>query len=163
MRNNPKQESPASDAARLMQALQAIGRVRSLRDPLAALAEETQLTGPQMHALMWLGGEGGLTMGDIARRLGITEKTVTGLVDRLERDHYLKRERDEQDRRVVRCHLTAMGQKVYRELRREILANFERFLGLLDEPDRTALFRILDKFIQRLGEIQAAHQKDKDS
>jgi DNA-binding MarR family transcriptional regulator len=81
----------AGDVVQLRELLVALGRLRSLRDPIATTCEQTQLTPPQIHALLWLGQEETLAMGELARRLGITEKTVTGLVDRLEREGYVLR------------------------------------------------------------------------
>src|SRR6185369_3419957 len=98
------------DVERLKELLLELGRSRPLRDPLSTGAE-LDLAGPQLHAMVWLGHDGPLTMGELARRLGVTEKGVTGLADRLEDAGYGLRERDGKDRRVVRLRLTAMGQE----------------------------------------------------
>jgi DNA-binding MarR family transcriptional regulator len=90
-------------------------------------------------------------MGELARRLGVTEKTITGLVDRLERAGYLQRERLAPDRRVVRCRLTAEGQPTYEKLDRSLLEATGQLLSLLDGSDRKALFRIVEK-LARQGE-----------
>lgn len=149
-RNIPKKEDLASDAARFRELLYALGRRRSLRDPIASTCEELQLTPPQVHALMWLGQDGILTMGELARRLGVTEKTVTGVVDRLERESQVQRERITLDRRVVRCRLTEQGQKTYQKLERLIHEAMLQMLGMLDAADRKALLRILEKLGGRL-------------
>lgn len=149
-RNIPKTEDLASDAARFRELLYALGRRRSLRDPIASTCEELQLTPPQVHALMWLGQDGMLTMGELARRLGVTEKTVTGVVDRLERESQVQRERITLDRRVVRCRLTEQGQKTYQKLERLIHEAMLQMLGMLDAGDRKALLRILEKLGGRL-------------
>ncbi|HEX8818729.1 MAG TPA: MarR family transcriptional regulator [Archangium sp.] len=135
------------DVDRFRRLLFSLGRLHSLRDPLASSCERTPLTAPQIHALLWLGQDEALTMGELARRLGITEKTVTGVVDRLEREGHVQRERDPEDRRVVRCRLTAAGTRVYRKLDRTVLQGMGRMLERLDANDRRALFRILEKLI----------------
>ncbi len=129
-----------------------IARRKSLRDPLSMVCEEAQLTPPQMHTLVWLGQEGGLTMGELARRVSVTEKTVTGLVDRLERDELVHRERDALDRRVVHVRLTPRGTQHYRRIDAAIEESMVRFMGMLDPADRRALLHILDKLVERLGE-----------
>ncbi|WP_224244689.1 MarR family winged helix-turn-helix transcriptional regulator [Hyalangium gracile] len=149
-RNVPKEEDLAGDATRLQQLLYALGRRRSLRDPIASTCEELQLTPPQVHALLWLGKDGMLTMGELARRLGVTEKTVTGVVDRLEREGQVQRERITMDRRVVRCRLTELGQKTYQKLERYLNEAMVQMLGMLDGTDRKALFRIVEKLVRRL-------------
>lgn len=149
-RNIPKQEDLAPDVEQLQQLLYALGRRRSLRDPIAATCEDLQFTPPQVHALLWLGRDGMLTMGELARRLGVTEKTVTGVVDRLEREGHVQRERITMDRRVVRCRLTEAGQKTFQVLHGQLNEAMIQFLGLLDGGDRKALFRILEKLVGRL-------------
>ncbi len=130
--------------------LTTLGRKRSLRDPLASACEQMQLTPSQVHALMWLGQDGTLTMGELARRIGITEKTVTGVVDRLEREGFVQRERSATDRRVVRCSLASGGQQAYQRLDRMIQQQMGVFLEMLDATDRKALFRLLEKLVRRL-------------
>jgi DNA-binding MarR family transcriptional regulator len=132
-----------------------LARIRPLRDPVAASCADLSLTPPQIHALLWLGEDGPLTMGELARRVAVTEKTVTGIVDRLERDGQLARERDPDDRRVVRARLTARGETVYRRIDDDIHGSVRRLLGLLDPPDRRALLRIVDRIIERLGVADA--------
>jgi DNA-binding MarR family transcriptional regulator len=151
-----KGHSLRHDADVLEGRILALARLRPLRDPVAATCEHLALTPPQIHALLWLGEDGPLTMGELARRVAVTEKTVTGIVDRLERDGHLARERDPSDRRVVRTRLTAQGEDAYRRIDGEIHASVQRLLALLDPSDRRALLRIVDRIIERLGVVDAA-------
>lgn len=151
-RNIPIEEDLTSDAARLKELLFAMGRRHSLRDPIASVCEELQFTPPQVHALLWLGRDGALTMGELARRLGVTEKTVTGVVDRLERESHVQRERITGDRRVVHCRLTPKGQETYQQLDGFLLEAVTQIVGLLDGSDREALFRIIEKLTRKLDE-----------
>ncbi len=151
---------PSADARAFRELFLGFSRRRSLRDPLAAMCEETRLTPPQIHALLWLGHDGPLTMGELGRRVGVTEKTVTGLVDRLEQDRYVERERDEEDRRIVRGRLTARGAATYRQLDAAVDHKLARVLGLLDAADRRALFRILEKLLSRMERRLADPRED---
>ncbi len=139
------------EARALREQMLALARRRSLRDPVAASCGELELTPPQIHALLWLGQDGPLTMGDLARRVAVTEKTVTGIVDRLERDGHLRRERDTADRRVVRARLTAQGEQLFRRIDADIEEKVAAVLAALDPADRKALARIVDKLVVRLG------------
>jgi DNA-binding MarR family transcriptional regulator len=120
-------------------------RRRSLRDPVAAACAELDLSGPQVHTLLALGQEGGLTMGELARRVAVTEKTVTGLVDRLERDRLVRRVRDASDRRVIHVALAPEGAALHRRLEAGLLRSLTRLLSRLDAADRRDLFRIIGK------------------
>ncbi|MCE9670667.1 MarR family transcriptional regulator [Myxococcus stipitatus] len=154
---HPKEDEDLSaDVLRLQQLLLALGRRRSLRDPIASTCEQLQFTPPQVHALLWLGQDGSLTMGELARRLGVTEKTVTGVVDRLEREGHLLRERSASDRRVVRCRLTTEGLQTFQRLERFVNQGMFQVMGILDASDRKALFRILEKLLRRIDTLGAA-------
>jgi DNA-binding MarR family transcriptional regulator len=102
-----------------------------------------------------MGHEGPLTMGELARRVAVTEKTTTGLVDRLERDGLVLRLRDGSDRRVVRVKLTAHGARLARRLDAEVLEKLTRLMGRLDAGDRRDLFRIIDKLTEHPEEQNA--------
>jgi DNA-binding MarR family transcriptional regulator len=148
MRTISRQARPggaAADARRLHGLLVGLMRRRSLRDPLAASCAELELSAPQVHTLLALGHEGALTMGDLARRVAVTEKTVTGLVDRLQRDGLVSRVRDDADRRVIHVALTPEGAGLSRRLDAEVLQSLTRLLGRLDAADRRDLFRIFTK------------------
>src|SRR5512143_607411 len=140
----------------LRERLIALARRRSLRDPVAASCEALGLTAPQIHALLWLGHDGPLTMGELARRVSVTEKTVTGLVDRLERDGFLRRERDAADRRLVRARATDRGAAVSRDIEGGVQEKLVQLLALLDARDRRALVGILERLTARLEEPREA-------
>jgi DNA-binding MarR family transcriptional regulator len=146
----PRPPGPAADARRLHGMLVGLMRRRSLRDPLAASCAELELSAPQVHTLLALGHEGPLPMGDLARRVAVTEKTVTGLVDRLQRDGLVERRRDEVDRRVIHVALTGPGEALSRRLDAEVLQAITRLLGRLDAADRRDLFRIIEKLTDSL-------------
>lgn len=139
------------DVARFSTLLTAFGRRQPLRDPMGnAVSDVHALTPPQFHSLMWLGTDGPLTMGELARRVGITEKTMTGVVDRLEEAEYLQRERDAGDRRLVRVRLTDKGAESFERIRREVESRMRALLGILDPDERATLYRLLEKLANGL-------------
>jgi DNA-binding MarR family transcriptional regulator len=125
------------------------------------MGEEGQFTPAQFHTFIWLGHDGALTMGELARRLCVTEKAVTGLADRMEREGYLRRDRNDADRRVVRLHLTRRGGQIFRRVNDIFVSKLGRFLGALDASDRKDLFRILGKLLARVGGLGAPAQKER--
>ncbi|NRD59611.1 MarR family transcriptional regulator [Corallococcus exiguus] len=143
-------EALSKDVDRMQELMFSLGRRRSLRDPIASTCEQLQFTPPQVHALLWLGLDGSLTMGELAKRLGVTEKTVTGVVDRLEREGHLVRERGDTDRRIVRCRLTDKGKQTFAKLDRSMHRAMGVVMGMLDPDDRQALFRVLEKVLSKM-------------
>lgn len=148
---------PEEDVARFKELLTAIGRRNSLRDPLGAVVEDSGIGAAQMHAVMWLFRDAPLTMGAIAQRLGVTDKTITGIVDRLERDGYVLRERNTGDRRVVQVVLAEKGRILAEQIDKSITEKMGLFLALLDQKDRSDLFRIIEHLVQKVDQLASAH------
>lgn len=144
--------APAAEIERLLSLLRDLGRLKSLRDPVGgSIAETYGLTHPQVHAVLWLDDEHPMAMGVLARRLGITEKTVTGIVDRLEEAGIAQRDRASADRRIVRLTLTPLGRERAKVFVARIHEKAGWLLSLLDGADRIALFRILEKVRDRMA------------
>jgi DNA-binding MarR family transcriptional regulator len=131
--------------------LVALSRRRPVRDPVAAACEDLDMTPAQLHIVLWLGTDGALTMGELARRVAVTEKTITGVVDRLERDGLVQRERVSADRRVVQVILAPRGARLFRQIDGDIEAKLTQFLGLLEAVDRQHLVRMLEKLTAKLA------------
>ncbi len=121
-----------------------------MRDPVAAACQDLDLTPAQIHILLWLGNDGSLTMGKLARVVAVTEKTITGMVDRLERDGLVERRRDPTDRRVVHVRLAPKGTSLYRRIDRGIDAKLAKLLGLLEAGDRGHLVRMMETLTAKL-------------
>ena len=144
MKNTSKEGSLRDSASRLRGLLIQAGRNAELRDPLATVLEEAGYTPAQIHAIFWTGSDGSLTMGELAHRIG-SEKTVTGIVDRLERDGVLVRIRDTKDRRVVKVRLSKKGEGIYGQLDRHLRSKLMGFLGVLNREEREVIFRVVTK------------------
>jgi DNA-binding MarR family transcriptional regulator len=95
-------------------------------------------------------------MGELARRLGVTEKTITGVVDRLERAELVRRVRNEADRRVIQVELTGEGSAQFASLDASFVERTAIFLELLEPEDREALFRMIERLISKLLPPEAA-------
>ena len=67
------------------------------------------LSATALGVLEVLGRGGGLSHRELAGALGITPATLTPVVDELERAGEVRRERDRDDRRVVRLSITPEG------------------------------------------------------
>ncbi|PZF91571.1 MarR family winged helix-turn-helix transcriptional regulator [Micromonospora deserti] len=74
------------------------------------LAEEHGLTQAGMVTLMTLAQHGDLPHRAVAEQCFIRPATLTGIVDTLERDGLVERQRDDTDRRSVKLTLTPAGR-----------------------------------------------------
>ena len=148
---NPAPTARDAQARRLRGLLVRLSRHRPMRDPIAAACKGLDLTPAQIHIVLWLGADGPLTMGELARRVAVTEKTITGVVDRLERDLLVQRERDPADRRVVRVRLAPRGLRLHRRVDAGIESKLAELLGLLDADDRKHLVHMVERLAARLA------------
>lgn len=69
-------------------------------------AEQMGLDTAPLSALAKLWRQDGLTITELGDRMFLKASTITSLVDRMERDGLVRRERNEADRRVVKIYLT---------------------------------------------------------
>ncbi len=69
------------------------------------VASRLGITPAELESLDLLAANERVTAGDLARATGLTTGAVTGMVDRLERAGYARRERDPQDRRRIYIRL----------------------------------------------------------
>jgi DNA-binding MarR family transcriptional regulator len=74
---------------------------QALRKPLEAQYARGHLTGPQMLVMEVVCKQDGISMKELASRMGLAHSTVSGIVDRLEKRGLLIRQTLESDRRVT--------------------------------------------------------------
>ncbi len=124
---------------------------RALRDPLHAAHPD--LTGPQIHLIACLAtAPEGLPTTALAQRMCASGPTLTGLVDRLEKQGLVKRERDDDDRRLVRLHLTETGHQAFAILDEHMSERMGRVLQALEPDDRETFVRLMGRIADAFAE-----------
>ena len=73
---------------------------------------ETGITGPQLWAIKVIGDLSPVRVSDLAARMYLNPSTVVGILDRLEARGLVQRNRSDNDRRVVKVQLTAVGKEL---------------------------------------------------
>jgi DNA-binding MarR family transcriptional regulator len=76
------------------------------------------VTMPQLKTLACVAMDNGATSGQVARSLGVSLSTVTGIVDRLAEQGLVLRREDAEDRRITRILPTPQGQALVEQLLR---------------------------------------------
>lgn len=113
--------------------------------------ESENITRVQWIALYYVGINEGITQKDLADRMDLKESTVVRLLDRMEKEEIIKREKDLKDRRVTKLYLTAEG-KIKREKVLPIGETFsnEAIKGISDEH-LTIFIEVLAKIVQNVA------------
>lgn len=114
------------------------------------LREEFDVTLPRFDLLSQLYREpGGLRLGELSRRLMVTNGNLTGLVDRLVEEKLVIRETVAEDRRAIMVRLSKRGERSFAKM---AVAN-ESWLGeMLADADR----RRLNALMQDLEVLKAS-------
>jgi len=104
-----------------------------------------KLTVPQLDIISCLDRSKGLPLSELAERLLVTGGNITGIIDRLERDGYVYRERDTKDRRIVRALLTEKGFDLYKSFLPRYKEVMRKINSVLTTEERQQLQRLLKK------------------
>ncbi|HEY4753804.1 MAG TPA: MarR family transcriptional regulator, partial [Candidatus Limnocylindrales bacterium] len=94
-----------------------------------------------LNVLFVLSAEGPLPMNRLAEVLDVSQASATGIVDRMEQRGLVTRERDDDDRRVVRVTLTPQGAGLISGLAAEQRDKLGRLLDTLADDDAAALLQ----------------------
>ncbi len=103
-----------------------------------------ELTMPQLKVLFLVAGGEGMTMTQVARTLGMTLPTATGVVDRLVSQGLVRRDDDPHDRRVVLLRPTEQGVALVEGLIEASRARIQAILDRLSLDDLRTVARALD-------------------
>ena len=107
MENSKKSQVPIRRDAIEDQVLVALRRIiRSIDIHSRTLVKHYGLTGPQLVVLQEIAKHDEITPGRLARAVSLSQATVTGILDRLEKRSLIARRRSEIDRRRVMVSAT---------------------------------------------------------
>jgi DNA-binding MarR family transcriptional regulator len=81
----------------------------------------------------------------LAQKVALDKATLTGLLDRWERDDLIKRKADPDDRRAIRIFLTPKAKSMRVELTEFYHQNNGMFLSILTSEEREVFERVVDK------------------
>jgi len=102
----------ARDVA-ISEIMQSLRRIfKAIQDYSHEVSEKFGITGPQLWALKTLFQNESLSLTGLSERMYLHPSTITGVIDRLEKKGYMKRNRDKVDRRVIYVQLTAEGKRL---------------------------------------------------
>jgi len=127
------------------------------KQTMAMLADRLSplgVTPAQWQVLVVLWEQDGIVQRDIAERMVIEQATLTRTLDRMERDGFVERRRDENDRRRTRVFVTERGFGLINTLVPEVMAVLSTITSGFSE-DEINTFR---SFLRRLiGNISPEH------
>ncbi|MBI5375294.1 MAG: MarR family transcriptional regulator [Candidatus Schekmanbacteria bacterium] len=115
-----------------------------------------KVTEAQFIAMMFLREKKIATMSELKVWMGIHMSTLTGIIDRMVRDGFVKRGKDNTDRRIVNVSLTKKGSSTSSLLWKVRRERIETMLRMLNEDDQMLL---IDTFERLSTNIKQKYQK----
>lgn len=141
---------PAMDTySEVLVALRRIIRATDLHSK--KLAKETGLTAAQFLALQTVADFNGATVGEIAKALNLSQATVTLLVNRMEGNGLLRRQRNDADRRKVNVLVTERGAKLLARTPAVLQDLLESRFRTLDDWEQSLILASLQRVARLLN------------
>jgi DNA-binding MarR family transcriptional regulator len=137
----------------IMEVMQSLRKtIKSIKDYSYEVSRKFGITGPELWVLKSISTNGSISPGHLSKKMYLHPSTITGVVDRLEKKGYVLRDRGQEDRRVVKVHLTPNGKKLVRKAPNPIQG---KMIFGLRKLKREELNSIYDA-VKKLGEIVEA-------
>lgn len=127
--------------------------------------EEFGLTIPQLAVLKEAARLGKVTSGALARAANLSQPTVTGILNRLEKRGLIKRVRGELDRRTVVIEITDSCREILRSAPSLLQERFQTQLASLESWEQLQIYSTLQRVASMMGagELEAAPHLITDS
>ncbi len=91
------------------------------------------------------GDENGVSFHELSKQLNMTSPTLTGIVDRLEKNGMVSRTPNPQDRRSILISLTQKGLEIVPKIRKAITEANQTFLNSLSNDEELMLRGLLNR------------------
>lgn len=105
------------------------------------------VTKSQWFAMYYINKNEYLSQKELAELMGASQPTITGILDRLEKQDFIERKEDQEDKRRKVIGLTQAGKEVNEKLT-SIAEDFKNTcLENVDEKDQETFLEILDKMV----------------
>ncbi|KLO21895.1 MarR family transcriptional regulator [Marinitoga sp. 1197] len=100
------------------------------------IIKNSEISPAQFDLLQILYFRGEKRVTDLSLALGITKSTTTGLINRLENSGYLKKTKDEKDKRVTTIKITEKGKNVIEEVIKARVVFMDKVLSKIENPEK---------------------------
>lgn len=126
--------------------VEALRRItRALDVHSRSLLQQHNLTGPQLSVLKELARQGQSPIGTLAKSTHLGAPTVTGIVDRLERQGWVSRTPGKEDRRQVFIVISEAGKQVLERSPPQLMETFCHKLHRCPQSEQQQISETLQK------------------
>jgi DNA-binding MarR family transcriptional regulator len=123
---------------------------RRMKEEMSYTCNLTFLSVLQIQTLIFINQSQKVSMGDIAGYFGIELSSATSLINKLSKKKLIKRDEDQQDRRLVMIVLTNEGKKLLERAILERKKKLEKTLSYLSAKEKNELLTIFKTLNSKL-------------
>ena len=126
--------------------------MHAIKRDLTCKFQEVNLTAPQGMLIGVLARNKKMKVSDLSEQLQLSNSTVSGIIDRLEKQGLVERTRSDEDRRIVYVSITKKTEEEVMEPYKYAEKKLEEILGNASEKELDEILRglsILEKVLER--------------
>lgn len=124
--------------------------MKQISEAFGRRLQNTGITRIQWIALYYTKTKGNISQRDLSNLMNVKDSSVGRLIDRLERDGLIQRERNEIDRRVIFIKLTEKGDQLITNLMPYGTQFNDDLVTGIDEQDIIIYEKVLKKMISNI-------------
>jgi MarR family transcriptional regulator, organic hydroperoxide resistance regulator len=106
---------------------------------------EEGLTADQFFILRIIENKGRVISSELAEEFRVKPSAITAMIDRMIKNDFVTRERDEKDRRVVYITMTDKGKEVLERSEKKRIDIIEKYMSQLEPEELESLVQIYEK------------------
>ncbi|MEK9575922.1 MAG: MarR family transcriptional regulator [Gammaproteobacteria bacterium] len=114
------------------------------------LAKNTGLTTAQLLILQSIQNMGEVSIGEISKKISLSQATVTSILDRLVDKGLVYRERSSEDKRKVHAYLTEDAVALIKDAPAPLQEQFTKQFGALNEWEQSMMISSLQRIAQMM-------------
>ena len=135
--------------------------ISSYFQSLLSASSGEELSLQELKVVDFIGQRESPIMREASEYMQVAVSTMTGIIDKLEDKGLVKRERNDEDRRIVRVLLTNKGRKLYQSYVENYLELSRRMLQALDDKEQENYLELTKKIAQGASQYMVASSADK--
>ena len=138
-----------NDSAQVAKLFQEV--MHLFRQNMSKVFEDTGMTAPQNMVIGILSKEKTLKISELSTKLSLSNSTVSGIIDRLEKQGMVERKRSEQDKRVVYVSISSDFKEMHQNFHKHLEESIANIMNKGTPEELDKIFVGLDSLKKLLG------------
>ncbi|MEK6265497.1 MAG: MarR family transcriptional regulator [Clostridium sp.] len=147
--------SEISSGLKIFKSLKRVGHM--VKQSMVQQFNEMNLTGPQGMMIGILSHDGEMKISDLSEKIGLSNSTVSGIIDRLEKQGLVERTRSIEDRRVVYVNISDKFKEISKKRFCKIEETLENIMEKATAEEIDTILKGLDT-LEQLMDKQSSNE-----